>query len=211
MTIHTRVIAIKIYGLGTEQSNFHLGQYCEAVQSHTRSVRIGTRLRMISTIILMSLCALTAQVRPPQYPDNLALDRPSVLNLASLKHLNTAIDPKSNSEVAVNLAKKAYGLLIVGVGCILLDSRGRIWSTQHNKVLVDDCIDDPTAHGERQMNSWYLGQRASGRSIPPPSQMVIITSLDPSLMCTVALLEFAVISHDSHAGINWKRDQALKH
>ena len=110
----------------------------------------------------------------------------------------------------MRLSREAFKLHTFGVGGVLLDDEGRVHYCQHNNVLADECINDPTAHGERQIISWYLEQRKNGYSLPPPNQMTIVTSLDPCLMCTGAFLEsginVAVISHDDRAGIDWKFD-----
>jgi tRNA(Arg) A34 adenosine deaminase TadA len=47
---------------------------------------------------------------------------------------------------------------------------------------------DPTAHGERQMIDWYFDQIAQGFPMPPPSQLSIVTSLDPCCMCAGSIL-----------------------
>ena len=94
---------------------------------------------------------------------------------------------------------------------MLVDNQGTVHYCQHNKVLVNDCIHDPTAHGERQIISWYVEQRKAGKPLPPPDQMIIITSLDSCVMCTGAFLasgiNVAVISRDNQAGIDWTADQ----
>ena len=54
---------------------------------------------------------------------------------------------------------------------------------------------------------WYFAERAAGRALPPPSELTIVTSLDPCAMCTGALLEagfhVVVAATDSNAGINY--------
>lgn len=126
---------------------------------------------------------------------------------ASVKLLN----PTPYSRHAVKLAEEALRLRTFGVGGVLLDSQGNVHNYQHNNVLANDCIKDPTAHGERQIISWYLEKRKAGKAVPNPEQMTIVTSLDPCLMCTGAFLasgiNVAVVSHDSSAGIDWNSDE----
>ena len=53
---------------------------------------------------------------------------------------------------------------------------------------------------------WYYENRQS-RNLPPPSELTVITSLDPCVMCTGALLtagfNVGVVAIDDFAGINY--------
>ncbi|MTK63664.1 MAG: nucleoside deaminase, partial [Methanobacterium sp.] len=108
---------------------------------------------------------------------------------------------------SVQLAEQATEANTFGVGGVLLDSSGKIWAAERNQVLKDKVINDPTAHGERQLVSWYYARLADGADIPKPSEMTIVTSLDPCVMCTGALLtsgiNVAVVAHDTFAGIDY--------
>ena len=64
------------------------------------------------------------------------------------------LDPTPFSKHAVKLSEEAFRLHTFGVGGVLVDNQGTVHYCQHNKVLVNDCIHDPTAHGERQIISW---------------------------------------------------------
>jgi cytosine deaminase len=67
-------------------------------------------------------------------------------------------------------------------------------------------VDDPTAHGERQLMSWYLAQ--AGRLGPvDPGGLTVVTTLDPCLMCASSLLavgvNVGVVAIDDYSGINY--------
>ena len=57
------------------------------------------------------------------------------------------------------------------------------------------------------MVDWYFTQVANGVKLPPPSQMSIVTSLDPCVMCTGSILTagFNVMAaaFDNQSGINY--------
>jgi len=65
---------------------------------------------------------------------------------------------------------------------------------------------DPTAHGERQLVYWYYENRVA-MNLPEPSQLTVVTSLDPCAMCTGTLLSagfnVGVVAIDDWAGINY--------
>ncbi|KAI8305478.1 Fca1 cytosine deaminase [Colletotrichum sp. SAR11_240] len=126
---------------------------------------------------------------------------------------SAVLNPSGYALQVVNLTTEALAQNTFAVGGVLLDSTGKIWYSKHNNVIENNCINDPTAHGERQILSWYLQQRAINASIPSPDQMTILTSLDPCVMCTGAFLasgvNVAVISLDSRAGINYQDNDEL--
>jgi cytosine deaminase len=65
---------------------------------------------------------------------------------------------------------------------------------------------DPTAHGERQLVDWYY-EHVAALNLPPPSQLTVVTTLDPCAMCAGSLLtagfNVAVSAIDTYAGINY--------
>lgn len=91
------------------------------------------------------------------------------------------------------------------VGGALFDSSGGLIHKMHNAVVDGDLLSDPTAHGERQLIDWYFSQQQG--TVPAPSEITLVTSLDPCCMCTGAILTagFKVIiaANDSFAGINY--------
>jgi tRNA(Arg) A34 adenosine deaminase TadA len=107
----------------------------------------------------------------------------------------------------VALAQKAYQQPTYGVGGVLLDNNtGNIIHSIPNNVIVENATQDPSAHGERQLITWYSEHKTT-RNLPPPSEVTIVTTLDPCLMCTEAFLESGInvvpMSYDELAGINW--------
>lgn len=99
-----------------------------------------------------------------------------------------------------------------GIGGVLVESAtGRVLQTMPNHVFRTlssggTFVDDPTAHGERQLMSWYLAQRDALR-LPDPNALTVVTSLDPCLMCASALLtvgvNVGVVAIDDYSGINY--------
>ncbi|MGI9197501.1 MAG: nucleoside deaminase [Candidatus Nanopelagicales bacterium] len=99
-----------------------------------------------------------------------------------------------------------------GIGGTLVESAtGRVLQTMPNRVFRPlstggTFVQDPTAHGERQLMSWYLAQREI-LSLPDPSDLTVMTSLDPCLMCASALLtvgvQVGVIAIDDYSGVNY--------
>ena len=104
-----------------------------------------------------------------------------------------------------------------GIGGALVDSNGTVLQTLHNRVferLSPDVqaqsgtafVSDPTAHGERQLMSWYLANRVS-LGLPEPGSLTVVTSVDPCLMCASALLtggvNVGVVAPDDYSGINY--------
>ena len=67
-------------------------------------------------------------------------------------------------------------------------------------------VQDPTAHGERQLASWYLANRTR-LGLPPADRLTVVTSLDPCLMCTGAILtagfRAGVVALDDFSGVNY--------
>ena len=103
------------------------------------------------------------------------------------------------------IAAKTQGTF--GVGGVLLDGEGNVLKSLQNNVVRDGLIFDPTAHGERQLIDWYFSEVARGRKLPPPEEITIVTSLDPCVMCTGAILSagfnVVVAARDPSAGVNY--------
>jgi tRNA(Arg) A34 adenosine deaminase TadA len=133
--------------------------------------------------------------------------------------------PKINS--AQEAAKKVLeqvklaaqqGTFAVG-GLLVNNETGEIIHTEHNRVI--DRLKsgqafplDPTNHGERQIVSWYFANR-DVLKLPPPSELTVVTSLDPCAMCagclTTAGFNVAVIAPDDYAGVNWNNKVNFAH
>lgn len=103
-----------------------------------------------------------------------------------------------------------------GVGGVLVDNAsGHIFRAQRNQVVDQlhtldgkgsHVVLDPTNHGETQIVEWYYANREK-LQLPDPSQLTVVTSLDPCAMCTGSLttagFNVAVVAPDALAGINW--------
>ncbi len=120
--------------------------------------------------------------------------------------MKKTIDVQAAVAIAANeaIAAKAQGTF--GVGGLLLDQYGNVLKSLQNNVVREGLIFDPTAHGERQLIDWYFSERASGRALAPPSEITLVTSLDPCAMCSGAILaagfNVVVAAPDPKAGIN---------
>ncbi|WP_430535376.1 nucleoside deaminase [Listeria rocourtiae] len=95
------------------------------------------------------------------------------------------------------------------VGGVLMDTNGNVLYTEHNNVVKNNLVFDPTAHGERQMIDWYFENRQR-LNLPAPQNIVLVTSLDPCLMCTGSILQAGfsntvVSALDTYAGINFDK------
>ncbi len=117
-------------------------------------------------------------------------------------------------------AKRAVQENSYGVGGALLDIKnGKVIKTMHNQVIANETSDeksrlqDPTAHGERQLVDWYFENRYQLK-LPEPEQILVVTTLDPCLMCTGSILsagfKVIVVALDDHAGINWDASYTFK-
>lgn len=115
--------------------------------------------------------------------------------------------------LAADQAIAAQSAGTFGVGGLLLDSKGRILQSMRNAVVREGLAFDTTAHGERQLVDWYFHMRSRGEKLPPPHEVICITSLDPCLMCTGSLLvagfQVVVIAYDDFAGVNYDRTAAF--
>lgn len=111
--------------------------------------------------------------------------------------------------IAVNEAENANNDGTFGVGGLLIDDRGTIRKVVRNRVIQNSSVHDPTAHVERQLVDWYFSEKArKDDSLPPASKMTIISSLDPCVMCSGAILAGGLdvirISQDNESGVSCK-------
>jgi len=121
---------------------------------------------------------------------------------------------------ALTEAKQAVSESSYGVGGLLINLKTKeIIHQMHNTVIARNNsserlrLSDPTAHGERQLVDWYYANK-SAKKLPEPSDILIITTLDPCCMCTGSILSagFKVIvaALDDQAGINWDNTCSFK-
>ena len=119
----------------------------------------------------------------------------------------TYVSVEAAAAAAANQAMLAYCQNTFSVGGVMLDGTGKVLNAIHNNVVMNNKTNDPTAHGERQLIDWYYAQIAQGVELPPPSEITIVTSLDPCCMCTGSIITggFNVISaaFDTYSGINY--------
>lgn len=113
---------------------------------------------------------------------------------------------------AMKQAQEAADSGTFGVGGILMDLDGNVLAEMHNQVIKNGRTNDPTAHGERQIVEWYFENKEK-ENLPEPEQCILITTLDPCLMCTGSLAQakfnkVIVIALDDYAGINWEGTDA---
>ena len=120
--------------------------------------------------------------------------------------MKKTIDVQAAVAIAASEALAARTQGTFGVGALLLDQYGNVLKSLHNNVVRDALVFDPTAHGERQLIDWYFAERARGRSLAPPQDITLVTSLDPCAMCAGAILaagfHVVVAAADPSAGIN---------
>jgi len=124
-------------------------------------------------------------------------------------------DVNDAASIALEQATAAANQTTFAVGGLLVDNRtGEVIYAIHNNVIKllsnnTPFTFDPTAHGERQLTYWYYENKAR-LDLPEPSQLTVITSLDPCVMCTGALLtagfNVGVVAIDTYAGINCAQD-----
>lgn len=96
------------------------------------------------------------------------------------------------------------------VGGVLLGPGLQLLAESSNYVLHGGAVCDPTAHGERQLVDWYFDQ--SG--MPPARECTVVSTLDPCMMCTGALLyagfRVVTLALDPDAGVNCAGDQKFQ-
>ena len=113
--------------------------------------------------------------------------------------------------IALEQATAASNQTTFAVGGLMVNnSTGEVIYAIHNNVIIPltnnmSFTFDPTAHGERQLVYWYY-ENKEALNLPEPSQLTVITSLDPCAMCAGALLtagfNVGVSAIDTYAGIN---------
>ncbi len=143
-----------------------------------------------------------------------------------------ATDAQSLAALALWTAYQGEQAGSYGIGGVLVDNAtGRVLQTMPNRVFrtlpspgegaqrasaatsssgppapPPTFVQDPTAHGERQLASWYLANRAR-LGLPPAEDLTVVTSLDPCLMCTGAILtagfRAGVVALDDFSGVNY--------
>lgn len=123
--------------------------------------------------------------------------------------------------VVLAQAKQALAEGSFGVGGAIIDNRtGVIIHQWHNTVIQplpngqtglsgSSFLFDPTNHGERQLVSWYY-ENARALGLPKPSDLTVVTSLDPCAQCAGSLLaagfNVGVVAFDDPSGINYTFD-----
>src|SRR5262249_5528092 len=82
--------------------------------------------------------------------------------------------------LTADACQAAKGKGTFGVGALLIDNHTKqVLAVSHNEVLRDGVVQDPTAHAERQIIDWYYEQQSSGKTLPKPENLTIVSSLDP--------------------------------
>ncbi|MBU6311070.1 MAG: hypothetical protein KGN38_00905 [Actinomycetales bacterium] len=124
----------------------------------------------------------------------------------------TVTSAESLAALALWTAQRGADNGSYGIGGALAESAtGRVLQTMPNRVFRTlsaggTFVQDPTAHGERQLMSWYLAQREA-LGLPDPADLTVVTTLDPCLMCASSLLtvgvQVGVVAIDDYSGVNY--------
>ena len=133
-------------------------------------------------------------------------------------------DAQSLAALALWTAQQGANAGSYGIGGALVENAtGRVLQTMPNRVFKtlsasvaetsgSTFVQDPTAHGERQLMSWYLANR-DAQSLPAPEQLTVVTSLDPCLMCASSIMtagvNVGVIAPDDYSGVNYDNSVAF--
>lgn len=129
-------------------------------------------------------------------------------------------DAQEAAAIALAMVKNAMAQYTFAVGGVIVEtSTGRVIKAMHNNVIRELPQEngsaftwDQTAHGERQLVSWYYAH-AKSLSLPPPEQLTIVTSLDPCAQCAGSLMtagfKAGVIAFDDVAGVNYTLDSSF--
>lgn len=108
---------------------------------------------------------------------------------------------------AVELAEAAAAHGTFGVGGVLLGPHFEPLHECGNRVVQGGRTIDPTAHVERQLIDWYFATRQKGINLPAAEQCTIVSSLDPCMQCTGAILATGfrclAIAPDLMAGVHY--------
>jgi tRNA(Arg) A34 adenosine deaminase TadA len=149
--------------------------------------------------------------RAVSVPSSTASEMPCIQSNPELT-VSTISTADQAASLVLSLAMQAANQNTFAVGGALVrNDTGEVVQAMHNNVLKhltdgDVFTWDPTAHGERQLVYWYYANRV-GLELPEPSSMTVVTSLDPCVMCTGALLtagfNVGVVAIDDYAGINY--------
>ncbi|MDE1824296.1 MAG: hypothetical protein KGI00_03435 [Candidatus Micrarchaeota archaeon] len=86
------------------------------------------------------------------------------------------------------VAERALKSGTFGVGALLIGRNGRVFAEAINSVIQNGIRVDPTGHCERQLVDWYFQNRAELK-LPHPSELLIVSSLDPCNMCAGSILK----------------------
>ncbi len=137
----------------------------------------------------------------------------------SAEHLASLV-----AEQALIAAKDAKS---TGVGGLIVEnSTGRVIHAYGNRAIdllasgEPFSTPDPTNHGETQLVGWYYANQEAIRKrlgyLPKPSELTVVTSLDPCAMCAGGLLTAGfncgvLASDDSGGGVNWNSTSLFEH
>jgi tRNA(adenine34) deaminase len=101
--------------------------------------------------------------------------------VASSKTTASALDDAAYMREALRLAKRAYALGEVPVGCVLVDSKGDVVAEGYNQTERDF---DATAHAE------VIALRAKQRRSQSPRipDITMYVTLEPCVMCAGAIV-----------------------
>lgn len=125
---------------------------------------------------------------------------------------------EESSAIALSMAILASNEKTYGVGGVIIENAtGKVIKAMPNRVVQTlgsnigsmsnrSYTNDPTAHGEVQLVTWYYAN-AQALGLPQPDKLTIVSSLDPCAMCAGTLItagfNVAVVAYDTVAGINW--------
>jgi cytosine deaminase len=135
---------------------------------------------------------------------------------------SSSVQYVSNAEeaaaIALTMARLASSDGTYGVGGVIIENAtGKVIKAMQNRVVQPLAsnigtmsnrayTNDPTAHGEVQLVTWYYAN-AQALKLPTPDKLTIVSSLDPCAMCAGTLItsgfNVAVVAYDEVAGINW--------
>lgn len=167
---------------------------------------------------LLAACDRSTGTAPASSSSPPASPLPSAPSPANTATLSNAEGAGSLVLWSANQAARDGSFGIAGV--MFDNASGRVLQLIPNQVMRrlssdvaatdgETLTHDPTAHGERQLVSWYYANRAA-MALPEPSQLTVTTSLDPCVMCTGALLtagfNVGVVAPDTFSGINYTQD-----
>ncbi len=148
-----------------------------------------------------------------------SLPNPSTLPIAFLEATGVSYpdqvdDAEAAAAIALTMVQAALDQRTFAVGGVLVETAtGRVITAMHNNVIrslpqsPDSSFTwDPTAHGERQIVSWYYANRQA-LNLPAPEKLTVVTSLDPCAQCAGSLMtagfSAGVVAYDDVAGVNY--------